>query len=172
MWAGGLISEDVRNRIKAIASINNEDLSLSRRFLDFPLHVSFKRSFYTNDFYRIREDLAKLINDNGIISGGKLRLCKVKDMIWFRFEKEDELRSLHDKIDTFLLERYDIAIDSFDASYVPHISLFRDEDEEKLKVMYERMLKERFEDEADITSFFIGGKNHDNEYYRITGEKR
>ncbi|MCR4855954.1 MAG: 2'-5' RNA ligase family protein [Erysipelotrichaceae bacterium] len=167
MWACGLLETRVKDRIAETCLADSSDLCLSRRFIDFPLHVSFKRSFYTASFAEVKEDLRQLIAGQGKIDCGAFDLSRVGDMVWLRFEKEEGLKSLHERIDLFLKEKYQIGIDCFDRDYVPHATLFRDEDGTKLDKVYERLLKDLKREEVRIDRFFIGSRRVDNEYFDL-----
>ena len=93
-------------------------------------------------------------------------------MIWLCFEDIDAIKALHERIDRFLKERYDIAIDTFDRNYRPHASIFRDKDEKKLDRMYDRLLREWKEEETFIDAFFIGSKVDANEYFVLGTDDR
>ncbi|MBQ2583784.1 MAG: hypothetical protein II568_01285, partial [Erysipelotrichaceae bacterium] len=133
---------------------------------------SFKRSFYTDDFTKVKDDLRVLLQNQKRIALGKSHLERVSDMIWLCFEDIDAIKALHERIDRFLKERYDIAIDTFDRNYRPHASIFRDKDEKKLDRMYERLLREWKEEETFIDAFFIGSKVDANEYFVLGTDDR
>ena len=172
MWTAGLLDEKTRGRMKDLCEKHNADLLLSDRFLVFPLHVSFKRSFYTDDFTKVKDDLRVLLQNQKRIALGKSHLERVSDMIWLCFEDIDAIKALHERIDRFLKERYDVAIDTFDRNYHPHASIFRDKDEKKLDRMYERLLREWKEEETFIDAFFIGSKVDANEYFVLGTDDR
>lgn len=169
MWIAGICEEKTRGQIVKLAEKHNEDLKLSSRFLIFPLHVSFKRSFYTEDFDSIKSGLKELMNDRKTIDLGKSHPERVSDMIWICFEKEEEIKMLHRDIDLFLKERYGIMIDPFDEHYKAHMTLFRDDDEGKLDQMFERLNKEWIYDPIKIDTYFIGSKSDENEYFELKG---
>ena len=102
MWICGLIQADVTEKINQISLINNADISLSRRFLDFPLHVSFKRSFYTGRFEEVKNDAKQILLKQGKICCGRIELQRMNNMIWLCFEKDEELKKIHEKIDSKL----------------------------------------------------------------------
>ena len=63
MWICLLIDEESRRKIVSKCKECNEDLKLSERFLDFPLHVSLKRSFFADHFEQIKEELIGFMKD-------------------------------------------------------------------------------------------------------------
>ena len=164
MWICLLMDEESRKKMIELCEEENKDLKLSDRFLVFPLHISLKRSFYTDRFEEIRRDLDELMKDVKPVDLGKTELMKMKDMIWVRFEKEEELLDLHQKIDAFLSERYGIAIDTFDQHYVGHASLFRSDEKEKLDQIYERLKKKWPDREVKADRWFTGSRQVKNEY--------
>ena len=170
MWACGLLDEGSLNRIRDLCVECNEDIGLSGRFIDFPFHVSYKRSFYTDAYESIFPGLKEMIEEEGRISCGTVYLERVKDMIWLRFVKEEELKALHEKIDHFLKEGSGIEVDEFDRNYVPHVTLFRDEDEDKLDRMFKRLEKKICEKDVWIDRSFIGGRNRENVFFEMKRE--
>ena len=84
VWVCGIIPEDVNNEIKEICLKENEDLSLSERFFRFNLHISLKRTFYTEEFDQVKDDLKELLSAYKRIDCGNTYLVKNSDMLWLR----------------------------------------------------------------------------------------
>ncbi len=172
MWACGLLDEVSLKKIRDICVKANSDMELSTRFLDFPFHVSYKRSFYTDEYEKIFPGLKELIKEEGRIACGSVYLQRIGDMIWLRFEKEDGLKALHEKADHYLGKGYGIEIDPFDKTYVPHVTLFRDESEEKLDQMYEKLESQICVRDVWIERSFIGTKNRENIFFDMKREDK
>ena len=167
MWIQGLLPEKIRKQITDLCIANNDDLKLSDHFLIYPLHVSFKRSFYTDRFEMIREDMKELLEGYGPIDCISLFPMKVKDMIWLGFENEEELLKIHERIDDYLLERYQIPVDEFDRNYHPHVTLFRDDDGEKLEEMLNRIRDHFPMEDVRIEEVIIGAKGKESCLYQL-----
>ena len=167
MWIQGLLPEKIRKQITDLCIANNDDLKLSDHFLIYPLHVSFKRSFYTDRFETIREDLKELLEGYGPIDCTSLFPMKVKDMIWLGFENEEELLKIHERIDDNLLERYQIPVDEFDRNYHPHVTLFRDDDGEKLEEMLNRIRDHFPMEDVRIEEVIIGARGKEGCLYQL-----
>ena len=167
MWIQGLLPVDIRKRISDLCIINDDDLDLSDHFLIYPPHLSFKRSFECDRFEEVKDDLTKLTKENGKIACGHIYLYRISDMIWLRFEKEEEIMKIHRKIDVFLSDKYQIPIDEFDRNYIPHVTLFRDDDQWKLDEMFQRIKDHIPEDEICIDEIIIGSRDQESSCFRI-----
>ncbi len=169
MWICLVIDEDSRNEIVSLCRKHMDGLDLSGRFLDFPLHVSLKRSFYTDAFEKVKKDLCKYMDLVPPFEVKEVSLQRAGNMLWIRVHDE-ELMRIHEQIDRLLKERYGIEIDMFDRNYLPHITLFRDEKKDRLDAMYERLRKEWKDRTIRFTSFYIGSRMNDNEFFKLSGE--
>ena len=167
MWIQGLLDDDSRNRICDICNRSNDDLKLSDHFLIYPLHISFRRSFYTERFEDIRDDMKDMFSGYGKIMCGHLYPVRIKDMIWLRLDEEDQVRRVHEKIDLFLKEQYQIDEDTFDLNYHPHVTLFRDDSSDKLDRMYERISGCICAEEVCIEEMIIGKRDDGSYRFRI-----
>ena len=167
MWIYGVINQNIIDNIKEICHECNKDLCLSERYLNFPLHVSFKRSFYTDNFMNIKEEAISLMKNYGPIHCGSYYLERYKDLLWLRFTDEEKLNDIHDELDEMLLNKYDIPLDEYDQNYAPHVTLFRSPDEDKLDVMHERIKGIIIYEPIIIDKIIIGSRVHDNETINI-----
>ena len=158
----GIIDENINEEIKEICLKENEDLHLSERFFNFPLHISLKRTFQTDCYDDVKKDLDELLNKE--IYCGKTYLVKNKDMLWLRVDHEKEILKLHNDIDELLLNKYGIEIDTFDKNYVPHITIFHKGLKENLDIMYDRLGDVLNGKEITIRKYMIGTKNHKDEH--------
>ena len=163
----GLILEDTNNDIKTICLRNNTDLKLSERFFNFPLHVSFKRTFITDNFNEVKDDVKDYFKNKGKIYAGKTTLVMNKDMLWLTLNDSNNLIEMHNELDEMLLEKYNIQIDYYDKNYVPHITIFHDDDIDKLKIMYERLNNALDDLDIYIDRCFYGIRNKDEEIFDI-----
>lgn len=167
MWIQGLLPLDIRKQIFDLYKRYNDDLDLSDHFLIYPPHLSFKRSFDCDRFEEVKDDLCELMKRNGKIHCGRLYPHRISDMIWLRFDKEEEIIQIHQMIDRFLNEKYQIVIDEYDRKYVPHVTLFRDEDEKILDEMFLRIKDHIPEDEIFIDEIIIGARDREPTCFRI-----
>ncbi len=166
MWICACLDEKSREEAVSLAKKANEELRMSERFLDFPLHVSLKRSFYADRFEEVSADLKELMNGYERMYPGKCYLFRNRDMLWLRFGKEEELLTLHRRIDALLEKKYGIPVDEFDRLYAPHVTLFRDDNEMKLDRMYE-MLKDCVRVKPCLDSYYIGSVNRENRFFAL-----
>ena len=166
MWICLTIDEESREQIVSLCRKHMEGLDLSSRFLDFPLHVSLKRSFYTDAFEKVKRDLCGYMESVPSFEVKGSSLLRTSDMLWIGIFDERSKR-IHEEIDLLLKERYDIDIDVFDRNYMPHITLFRDEKKDQLDAIYDRLKREWKDRTLRFTSFYIGSRVNENEFFRL-----
>ena len=165
VWVCGIIPEDVNNEIKEICLKENEDLNLSERFFRFNLHISLKRTFYTEEFDQIKDDLKELLSAYKRIDCGNTYLVRNSDMLWLRISEETEIRKIHNEIDKLLSDKYRIMIDTFDKTYVPHITIFHKGDIQNLNKMYQRLSEKLESKKIMIDRFVVGSKSSGNFFF-------
>lgn len=165
MWTSATLKQEDINIIKNICINNTKDLSLSDRFFRFPLHISIKRTYYVEDYLIVKKEIKKLLDSYTDIVIDRLYLYKNKDMLWLRINNENTFIDLHNKLDDLLLDKFNIPIDEFDKNYVPHITLYRD-DEDKIDVLYERLKDKLILNDISIDKYALGTSLDNNEFYK------
>ena len=165
MWIQGFLPEGVNRKIIDLCNRNN-DLELSDRFLIYPLHISLKRTFIYDDFEKIYETVEEVLKRHKGFEIRDLKPFRVENMLWLTFEYDEELLQIHEDLDRTLSEKHGIAIDEFDLKYLPHISLFHDEDETKLDMMADRLSS--ITDEIFVVNkVAVGSKDRENRLIRL-----
>ncbi len=101
--------------------------------------MSLKRSFRCDEFDDVKKDLEEILKGCGKIDCGALHPVRISDMLWLCPERDEKLKMIHEEIDLFLSDKYQIPIDGYDMVYQPHVTVFRDEDDGKLDEMYRRL---------------------------------
>ena len=167
MWIYGVINQEIIDNINEICRECNKDLFLSERYLNFPLHVSFKRSFYTDRFSDIKEEVIRYMKKHSSVNCGPYYLERYKDLLWLRFTDEEKLNDIHNELDELLVNEYGIPLDEYDHNYAPHVTLFRNPDEDKLDMMYERIKDRIIYKPIVIDKIIIGSRTHENETINI-----
>ena len=165
MWTSVTLKQEDINIIKNICIDNTNDLRLSDRFFRFPLHISLKRTYYVEDYTIVKKEIKKLLDSYSDIVIDRLYPYKNKDMLWLRINNENTLIDLHNKLDYLLLDKFNIPIDEFDKNYVPHITLYRD-DEDKIDILYERLKDKLILNNISIDKYALGTSLENNEFYK------
>ena len=165
MWTSAVLPEGVINQVKQICLANNTDLKLSERFFNFPLHISLKRTFYVDDFLEVKKDIKQLLNKEDDLFLEGLYPFINSDMLWFRITNEETIIALHKQLDDMLQSKYSIPIDEFDKNYVPHITLFRDDDLNKIETMYKRIRNHIKFESIKVNKYALGTTLENNEFY-------
>jgi 2'-5' RNA ligase len=167
-WVCAIMPEDVNRKIVSICKELNKGIGLPENVFKFPLHISLKKSFRTNDFDRVHSDALALLKQHQPIS------CKVsgvtlhKNMIWLDISPNESLLTFHHALDTLLKEKYGISIDKFDKVFRPHISLFSSGDRDDILEMYELLREENLRiDDVEFHKFVIGSSIHRDTFYDL-----
>ena len=165
MWTSATLKQEDINFIKKICIDNTNDLRLSDRFFRFPLHISLKRTYYVEDYTIVKKEIKKLLDSYSDIVIDRLYPYKNRNMLWLRINNENTLIDLHNKLDNLLLDKFNIPIDEFDKNYVPHITLYRD-DEDKIDILYERLKDKLILNNISIDKYALGTSLDNNEFYK------
>lgn len=166
MWVSAILPIQINNQISNVCLSNNLDIKLSERFFKFPLHISLKRTFYTDDYLSVKEDLKSLLH-NQTITISNLKPIINSNMIWLEFENNNKIIEIHKEIDKLLLDKYNIPIDEFDRIYHPHVTIFRDDDIQKLNNMYSRIKDLIIKEDVLIDTYAMGTNLDNNEFYKV-----
>lgn len=169
MYLNAILPKNTIDTIKKDIFDTNFDLNLSSRFFNYPLHISLKRTFYTEDYELIKQDFIKLLDQYKTISIDKLYPIVSKDMLWLKVENTKPLLDIHLKLDDLLYKKYQIPIDEFDRNYLPHITLFKEENLDKLNTLYERV-KDYSISNIKIDKYASGIVSRINEFYKTEGD--
>ena len=167
IWLCGIIPEEINEEIRKICLKENLDLHLSERFFRFNLHVSMKRTFCCEQFAEMKEDIRKLLIAQGEIYCGHTQLLRNKDMLWLTMDQDERLKEVHHLIDSFLFEKYNVEIDTFDKNYLPHITIFHKGEFQNLITMQERLELILPSYPISISRYAIGSKIRGNEFFDV-----
>ena len=167
-WICAITPDEFRKTVTEICLSENKSIGLPENVFKLPLHISLKKSFYTDAFNSVKDDILKIMNDIGRfrcrIDGVNLH----RDMLWLSLFNDGDLRCLHEELDRMLQVKYGIPISKYDRVFQPHISLFTRGDGEKMKKMYDRLKKVEFGSEIEISRFVIGSSGHKDVFYDLS----
>ena len=167
MWICAITSEEFRKKVTELCLTENKDIGLFENVFKLPLHISMKKSFYTDCFDTVKDDILKIVNGIGRF---RCRIDKVylhKNMLWLSLANEGDLRLLHEELDRLLDVKYGIPISRYDRVFQPHISLFTRGTSEQMKTMYEKLENHDFGSEIEISRFVIGSSGHKDTFYNL-----
>lgn len=159
----GIIENDLNEEIQEMCFDMINELELSDHFFRIPLHISLKRSFHTNEFEAVSDDVHKMLSNVHVIRCRGLEPVVVKNRLWLKVNEYDELKLIHQELDRMLLQRHGIPIDEFDRIYCPHISLFNDSSDDKL-LSAANMIRKDPDREFLIHRYSIGSNKHPSSY--------
>ncbi|MCR5095727.1 MAG: 2'-5' RNA ligase family protein [Erysipelotrichaceae bacterium] len=163
MWIQGFLPEKLNKMITEQCDKNNKELKLSERFLIYPMHISLKRTFVYADFEKTKETIRQVLERHHKFRCCRMRPYRIEKMLWLLFDYDEELIEIHKDLDETLYAYQQIIIDEYDRRYLPHITLFHDEDTQKLDLMAAKLSQELSAECFTIEKIAIGSKEKDNE---------
>ena len=167
MWICAIAPEEFRKKVTELCLTENKDIGLPENVFKLPLHISMKKSFYTDSFDAVRDDILKTVKGIGHFYCRIDRVYLHRNMLWLSLINEGELRLLHEKLDRLLDVKYGIPISRYDRVFQPHISLFTCGTSEQMKNMYEKLKTREFGNEIEISRFVIGSSGHKDTFYNL-----
>ena len=164
MWIHGLVDKDFNDYLENLCLEKALSLGLSDRFFKIPLHISLKRSFYTDDYYVIKDSIISFLDNYSIVECNNPQPIIINNRLWLKTDS-DKLNNIHYELDKYLYENHSIDIDEFDRNYYPHISLFHNDDLDKLNIIYELLSNNLKQKTFLIDAVAIGIDGNIEKYY-------
>ena len=62
MWVCAIAPEEFRERVTQLCLEENVSIGMPENVFKLPLHISLKKSFYTEDFDSVKDDILKMVN--------------------------------------------------------------------------------------------------------------
>ena len=135
IWIGCKLPEEFEQEIRSVCLEKNQELGLDPVAFSLPQHISLKISFETERVKEILEDLPRFFAAQPSFA---VQICEVQqngNILWMTVGVNEILRQLHEKLDGYLMERFDIRQHLFDTCFQFHSTLFIDPDREKIAEM-------------------------------------
>jgi hypothetical protein len=167
MWVCAILPQELNKSLMETCRKENMEVNLPDEVFKFPLHISMKKSFYTNYFEKVKNEVIAFIHSKGDIRCCVGNVVCHKNMIWLPIEPNGEIKQWHDELDQILLNKYGIPIDKLDIEFKPHISLFTKGHEEQLLEMKQRLNHKIEPMELVLNIFVVGSSRHDDEFIEI-----
>lgn len=167
-WVCAIMPEAANRKIVRLCKELNKGIGLPETVFKFPLHISLKKSFRTNDFSGVQADALALLKRNMPISCQVAGVTLHKNMIWLNIKPNESLLKFHNELDSLLLSKYGVPIDKFDKIFKPHISLFTSGNCDDIQDMYELLQEEDIKlDNVEFRRFVIGSSIHCDTFYDL-----
>ena len=157
LWVALKLNEsfanDIRNKVKAI----NQKYNLDEKALELPAHISLKISFdiLNNDKQLLIDKMVTLIKSYLPLKVTTNKIERNGNIIWISIKENNKLQQIHNKLDLLLLN-YGISKHEFDDNFMFHSTLFIDENEEKIKEMYDVIKDVDVSDNIKVDSIIMG----------------
>lgn len=167
MWVCVIALEEFQKTASQLCPTENKAVGLPEDVFKLPLHISLKKSFYTDYFDEVKADILKTVNSIGRFHCYTDRVILQRNMLWLSLINDGHLRHLHEDIDRLLDRKYGIPISRYDRIFQPHISLFTRGTQEQVQTMYGRLKKLDFGGDIEINQFVIGSSEHKDVFFRF-----
>ena len=165
MWVCAIAPEKFRERVTQLCLAENVNIGMPENVFKLPLHISLKKSFYTEDFDSVKDDILKMVNSIGRFCCYIDKIDLHRDMLWLSLINDGKLHYLHEKLNRLLETKYDIPISTYDQTFHPHISLFTRGTQEQMRMMFNRLKGQEFGRELEISQLVIGASGHGDIFY-------
>ena len=157
IWVG-IDIDDQLSEIKQKTMIAEKEIGFENSNFTLPLHVSLKISFNINekkvsDVMRDIEAIYEKIPSFDIEVSG-IELCE--NICWIMMKRNAALDSLHDELNSMLLEKYGVPLHEYDTDYKFHTTLFMDGDREKVAKGYDAVRLCGIPERVIASRFVIG----------------
>lgn len=107
--------------------------------LRVPLPITLKEPYRIDDYDFSLRALRDFFAGHGGFAAMTGQLAVLDGMLWLEASPEPSLSRVHRNIDTILHSRFDVPEAAYDRDFRPHITLFRNEDEESLRTVARRL---------------------------------
>ncbi|MCR5741581.1 MAG: 2'-5' RNA ligase family protein [Gammaproteobacteria bacterium] len=157
VWIGLNVERQLL-KVKETASVIEDELNFGYHNFALPLHISLKISFEVpNDIFdNVVKDLEEYLSSLSKFSVSIKGIEYENTICWIRMYPNIMLNTIHDKLDELMLEKYNVIPHEYDKDYKFHVTLFMDDDTEKVKKAYEKVKDIRLPMELLINKFDIG----------------
>ena len=166
-WVCGLVPEDVSTGIVRISKEANRDIGLPETVFRFPLHISMKKSFSTDDFAGVKAAVVPFIEERGSVECRTGAVARHKGMLWLPVEAKGAIAPWHEALDGLLEREFSIPISGFDRNFAPHVSLFTKGSPEQLDTMYNRLVGALDPLQFTLRTFVIGASGHKDAFISV-----
>lgn len=167
MWICAIAPEGFRKTVTQFCLAENKSVGLPENVFKLPLHISLKKSFYTEEFDAVKDDMLKIMNSVGRFHCQIDKVDLHRDMLWLSLVNDGKLRRIHEELDCLLETKYGVPIGRYDRTFQPHISLFTRGTHEQMMEMYDRLKNYDFGGEIEISRFVIGSSGHKDVFYNL-----
>ena len=157
IWIGIDVDKQLQELKEKAKSIETK-IGFERSNFTLPYHISLKISFEIDDC-----NLGQIVNDiSDIYSEIEPFYIDVKEIehhntiVWIMMLKNRSLYRLHDRLNNFLLEKYNIPLHEYDTDYKFHTTLFMDDNSNKVSDAYEEIKDCRIPKRLLANKFVIG----------------
>jgi hypothetical protein len=114
MWVCAILPQELNKILVDTCRKENMEINLPEDVFRFPLHISMKKSFYTVDFEKVKNEVISHVYSKGAVRCRVGTVVCYKNMIWLPIEPSGEIKQWHDELDKSLFNVFGIPIDRMD----------------------------------------------------------
>jgi len=171
IWIGCKLPESFEQEIRKRCLELNKDIGLDTASFSLPQHVSLKISFQTSQHREIIEYLSAFLSSQKPISLQILNPEQAGNILWMPVAENEQLRMLHNQLDSLLENHFGIPQHAFDKCFIFHSTLFIDPDAGKIAKMLASLEKYPTKCALRSDTFLLGLSETENSGdYRIVRE--
>ena len=128
IWTGLVFDEKNEDNIRNVCREINKEYDLSELSFTLPQHISIKTSFITDNYIEVKEYIKEILKNQKRFNIRIIGITKINNgVIWLDIEETEELRNVHNLLNTKLKEKYNIPLSGFDGEkFHFHSTLFQD----------------------------------------------
>ena len=157
VWIGIDVDSQLEN-IREKARQIEQNIGFKNSNFTLPLHVSLKISFFIEDniFESVKADIINIFNDFNAFDIS-VKGVELDEMIcWIMMKENAKLNAIHDKLNSVMLEKYNVPLHEYDGDYKFHTTLFMDNDISKVKAAFESLGDIYIPDRLIADKFVVG----------------
>mgnify|MGYP003289483294 CR=1 FL=1 len=157
IWIG-IDVDDQLPRIKAAAKEIEDRIGFRHSNFTLPLHISLKISFPVpeDQAAKVMRDITAVFEETPGFSIPVQGIFLDEVITWILMKENPTLNALHDRLNSLLLEKYQIPLHEYDLDYKFHTTLFMDDDRDKVCRAYKAIRDIPVPDNLIANCFVIG----------------
>ena len=128
IWTGLVFDRKDEENIRNICKKINNKFNLSELSFTLPQHISIKTSFVFDNYIEIKDYIKEILKNQKEFIINVLGVTKINNgVIWLDIEETEQLRNVHNLLNSKLKEKYNIPLSGFDGNkFHFHSTLFQD----------------------------------------------
>lgn len=160
IWVGVEVEDQIAEIKKSAFEIEKK-IGFENSNFTLPMHISLKISFLVPDsvVQGVMDDIEALYCSVTPFSIEVDKIECYENIAWIRYKQNDYLDSIHDQLNSMLLEKYGVGLHEYDCDYKFHTTLFMENNEEKIRASYEMVRNTYLPKTISVNKLLIGASD-------------